>query len=171
MGPFYGLRWVATRGRVAFGRHGGEMRKARLSVAAVATAGLLAVAGCAGNDVELAPAQPRGLACVDDSKHCVESRMHALKGMMADKSRAWVREPATPAAYASGVRLFAFKGRKKELTCEELAVGKREADAGPGILRGSGGAGLSPGQISRGAMLSGEVSKELGLEMRRRCRA
>lgn len=132
--------------------------------------GVALVAGCSSNEI-VAPPPPAGLACVDDSKHCVDQRMGALKGMMADRSRSWVREPATPASYASGVRLFAFKGRKKELTCEELAIGKREADAGPGILRGPGGQGLSPGQISRGAMLSGEVAKELGVEMRRRCRA
>lgn len=140
------------------------------TISAGALGGALAIAGCSANEIA-APAPAPGLACVDDSKHCVESRMGALKGMMADKNRAWVRQPATPASYASGVRLFAFKGRKKELTCEELAIGKREADAGPGILRGPGAAGLTPGQISRGAMLSSEVSKELGVEMKRRCRA
>ena len=91
--------------------------------------------------------------------------------MVGDKDRKWVREPASPQAYASGVRLFAFKSRKKDLSCDELAVGRREADAGPGVLRGSGGSGLSPAQVSRGVMLSSEVSKELSNEMQRRCKA
>ena len=91
--------------------------------------------------------------------------------MMSDRERRWVREPANPQAYASGVRLFAFKSRKKDLNCDELSAGKREAEAGPGVLRGAGGSGLSPAQISRGVMLANEVSKELSNEMRRRCKA
>ena len=90
---------------------------------------------------------------------------------MSDRQRTWVRQPAPAAAYASGVRLFAFKQRKRELTCDELAIGRREADAGPSVLRGPQGQGLTPAQISRGVMLATEVSRELGNEMRRRCRA
>ncbi len=111
-----------------------------------------------------------GLGCVDDSRQCIDQRQAALRSMMADRDRRWVREPATPSAYASGVRLFAFKSRKKDLSCEELAHGRKEADAGPAILRGPGGAGLTPAQVSRGAMLAAEVSRELGVEMARRCR-
>ena len=39
-------------------------------------------------------------------------------------------DAATAQAYASGVRLFAFKGRKKELTCDELAIGRRDGRDG-----------------------------------------
>ena len=95
----------------------------------------------------------------------------ALKSMMADKSHRWVKEPATAVAYASGVRLFAYKSRKRDLTCNELAHGKREADAAPLALSGPSAAGLSPAQKSRGSLLAGEVSKELGAEMKRRCKA
>ncbi len=132
---------------------------------------LLAVSGgcSSGNEQPVLSGGP-GLGCVDDSRQCIEQRQAALRSLMADRERRWIREPATPAAYASGVRLFAFKTRKRELTCDELALGRREADAGPGILRGEGGRGLSPAQISRGAMLSGEVAKELAVEMQRRCR-
>ena len=55
------------------------------------------------------------------------------------QDRKWVKEPTTPQAHASGVRLFAFRSRKKELTCEELALGRREADSVPKTLRGSEG--------------------------------
>ena len=89
---------------------------------------------------------------------------------MRTASTKWVKEPASPQAYASGVRLFAFKTRKKDLTCDELSAGKREADAGPGVLRGAGSSGLSPAQVSRGVMLAGEVARELSNEMRRRCK-
>ena len=132
---------------------------------------LLAIAGgCSSGPEQPVLSGGPGLGCVDDSRHCIEQRQAALRSLMADRERRWIREPATPAAYASGVRLFAFKTGKRELTCDELALGRREADAGPGILRGEGGRGLSPAQISRGAMLSGEVAKELAAEMQKRCK-
>jgi hypothetical protein len=147
-------------------------RKARASCAArlLLTVPVLLIAGCAGATVESPPLAPQGMACVDDSQQCIGQRMVALKGLMSDREKRWIRQPATPEAYASGVRLFAFKGRKKDLTCEELGIGKREADAGPATLRGAASR-LTPAQISRGAMLAGEVGKELGMELRRRCKA
>ncbi len=131
----------------------------------------MALFGCATNDVDTAPAPRAGLACVDDSPACIQQRQSTLKSLMSDRDRRWVKEPATAEAYASGVRLFAFKGRKKELTCEELSHGRREAEAGPSVLRGAGARSLSPAQVSRGAMLATEVSKELAVEIGRRCRA
>lgn len=126
-------------------------------------------AGCATSELANSP-PAAGLQCVDDSADCVGKRQAELKRLMADSKRSWVREPTDARAYASGVRLFAFRGKRKELTCEELSVGKREADnAGP-TLRGPAGAGLTPAQISRGAMLATEVGRELGVEMTKRCR-
>ncbi len=143
----------------------------RAVAAAAATLGLVGLGACSGAQQEQLPEQRAGLGCVDDSKQCIDQRQSTLKSMMSDRDRKWVREAPTPQAYASGVRLFAFKSRKKDLTCDELAVGKREADAGPGALRGPGGTGLSPAQVSRGVMLAGEVGKELSVELQRRCRA
>jgi hypothetical protein len=112
-----------------------------------------------------------GLACVDDSRQCIDQRAAALRSLIGDKARKWVREPASAAAYASGVRLFAYKQRKKELTCEELAIGRREADSAAPTLRGPGGAGLTPAQVSRGVMFGQEVARELAAEHGRRCKA
>jgi len=112
-----------------------------------------------------------GLGCVDDSPHCIEQRRIALNAIMSDKSRSWVRETPTAEAYASGVRLFAFKSRKTELSCDELAVGRREADNAPAVLRSPQASHLTPAQVSRGLMLGAEVSRELAAEMKRRCRA
>jgi hypothetical protein len=137
---------------------------------AVASIGLcLVAAACSGLGVD----DPRaGLSCVDDSKECVDQRQATLKSMLADEKRGWVKEPSSPKAHASGVRLFAFRSRKKELSCEELALGRREADSVPKSLRGPEGKGLSPAQVSRAAMFAAEVSKELAAEMRsRRCKA
>jgi hypothetical protein len=92
--------------------------------------------------------------------------------MLADDQRKWVKEPTTPHAHASGVRLFAFRSRKKELSCEELAVGRREADSVAKVLKGPEGKSMSPAQVSRASMFAAEVSKELAVEMRtRRCKA
>lgn len=133
-------------------------------------AGTLLLTGCSLN---LFSSQEVAVSntCVDDSKDCIDRRAAALRTMMADKDRRWVREPATPESYASGVRLFAYKSRKRDLSCDELAHGRREADAAPVSLRGPAAAGLSPAQVSRGSMLAAEVSKELAAEMKRRCRA
>jgi hypothetical protein len=111
-----------------------------------------------------------GLSCVDDSAHCVGQRQATLKAMIADKDRKWVKEAPTPQAHASGVRLFAFRSTKGELSCEELLHGRREAEAAPRALKGQHG--LSPAQVSRAALFAAEVQRELAAEMRkRRCRA
>ena len=127
------------------------------------------VAACTSTEVT-PPPQAIGLGCVDDSPHCVAERGNALKGLMADKSKSWVRAPASPSAYASGVRLWAFKQKKRELTCDELSIARREADGAAPTLRSAKGS-LTPAQISRGIMLAQDVGRELGNEHARRCRA
>jgi hypothetical protein len=140
--------------------------------ALVAMVGAVAVAaGCASPDLGSTSAASAGLGCVDDSKQCLDQRAAALNALMSDKKRTWVRQPASPAAYASGVRMFAFKQKKRELSCEELALGRREAEAAAPTLRGPGGQGLTPAQVSRGVMFGQEVAKELANEQGRRCRA
>lgn len=141
--------------------------RSMLAAAVLATA---ALSGCAGSDEGPEVATAPGLGCVDDSLDCIAKRQAALRQLVGDKDRKWVKEPATAAAYASGVRLFAYKTKKKELSCEELSQGRREADGAAGILRGPQAAQLTPAQASRGIMLAGEVSRELGNEMSRRCK-
>ena len=144
--------------------HPGTRRRAM--AAALVGLGLVASA-CTGLDDQRA-----GLSCIDDSPDCVGQRQATLKSMLADDERKWVKEPTTPQAHASGVRLFAFRSRKKDLSCEELAVGRREADSVPKTLRGPEGKSMSPAQVSRASMFAAEVSKELAVEMRtRRCKA
>jgi hypothetical protein len=127
----------------------------------------LVVSACSGMDDERA-----GLSCIDDSPDCVGQRQATLKSMIADQDRKWVRESTTPQAHASGVRLFAFRSRKKDLSCEELAIGRREADSVPKALKGPEGKSMSPAQVSRANMFAAEVSRELTAEMRaRRCKA
>ncbi len=128
----------------------------------------LALVACSGG-----PEDTRaGFSCLDDSKECIDKRQSTLSGMLADKSKGWVKEPATPQAHASGVRLFAYRTQKKELSCDELAAGRREADSAAKALRGPDAKGLSPAQVARATMFAAEVSKELSVEMKsRRCKA
>lgn len=150
-----------------------KVRQRRWAVVGIAMLAAFAIApvigGCASSEAPTV-SHHAGLSCVDDSVECISRRQSALRQMMSDNQRGWVREQPTPHAYATGVRLFAFKTKKKELSCDELAQGRREADAAPGVLRGSGGNGLTPAQISRGVMLAGDVGRELGNEFNRRCR-
>jgi hypothetical protein len=113
-----------------------------------------------------------GLSCVDDSPECVQQRQATLKAMLAEQDRGWVKEPPTLEAHASGVRLFAFRTKRAELSCEELGVGRREAEGAPKALKGAASQGLSPAQIARASAFANEVGRELAGEMRkRRCRA
>jgi hypothetical protein len=141
------------------------MRKGALAAALGGLA--LVVTACSGFDNDRS-----GLACIDDSPDCVGARQATLKSMLADENRKWVKEPTTVQAHASGVRLFAFRSQKKEMSCEELAIGRREADSVPKALKGPEGKSMSPAQVSRTNMLAAEVSRELAAEMRsRRCKA
>jgi hypothetical protein len=127
----------------------------------------LALPACGGPDTS---GPSSGLTCVDDTPDCVDRRQKTLRYLVDDKDRAWVTAHPPPEAYASGVRLFALKNKKKELTCDELAHGREEADRAPGVLRGPEGANLTPAQVSRGIMLASEVSRELSAEIKRRCK-
>ena len=132
-------------------------------------AAIVCLAGCAGGDAtpELSRA---GFSCVDDSLHCISQRQALLRQLTADNSRAWMKEAPTPEAYASGVRLFAMKTKKKDMSCDELARGRQEADGAPTVLRGAPSSRLTPAQVSRGTIFAAEVSRELNTEMGRRCR-
>lgn len=131
---------------------------------------VLPLAGCSGTIVD-SEAPSANLGCIDDSRECIGQRQSALQAMLADKSRKWVREPATMGSYATGVRLWAFRSEKARLTCDELGVGRREADNAPGALRGPSSQGIPAGVRARGVIFAEEVAKELTREAQRRCRA
>lgn len=134
--------------------------------AAVAAAALL-VSACASSEP---PQVASGsMSCLDDSPHCISQRQAALRHLVTRSDRHWVRDQASVDSYASGVRLFAFKTKKKELTCDELQHGRREAEGAGKVLRGPNGRGLTPAQVSRGTMFADEVSRELSKELARRC--
>ncbi|MGE0023764.1 MAG: hypothetical protein AB7S70_09065 [Hyphomicrobium sp.] len=150
-----------------------SVRHAAASAANLAlVAGFLGLSGCLGA-CAIGPGPEigarAGLGCVDDSPECIQRRQVTLRHMVDDKSRSWVNEPPTPEAYASGVRLFAFKTKKKELSCDELKRGKLEADTAKHSVASLGNR-LTPAQASRSVMLAGEVGRELQNEINRRCK-
>lgn len=159
------LRRHQDRTQERAGRRTGQFA----SPAALVLLAAFCLSACASGDGPDISAHA-GLGCVDDSLECITKRQAALRQLVADKDRRWVKDPPNAASYASGVRLFAYKTKKKELSCEELSAGRREADGAPGVLRGPQAAQLTPAQASRGIMLAGEVSRELGNELTRRCR-
>lgn len=169
--PLQGHIWGSYQGRC---EAGANMQLDKRYVNSVSALACLMMAGGAGACATQAP-QPvsdvrAGLQCVDDSLACRSQREMALNALLADKSRAWVGQSADAAAYASGVRLFAFKKRKRDLDCNELGIGQREAKAARPTLRAAS-ASLTPAQIARGAMLGDEVDIELARERQRRgCR-
>ena len=138
------------------------------ALAAALGPAVLAAAGCATNDPPL-PKVAGHIECLDDSQECITRRQGLVRQLTSDGTRAWMKESPTPEAYASGVRLYAIKNKKKELSCDELQRGKLEADGAPSSLRAAT-AKLSPAQISRGIMFAGEVGRELTNEMGRRCK-
>ncbi len=135
---------------------------------AAAFVGVACLAACATSSAppELSKG---GYSCVDDSLECINKRQNLLRQLTADSSRSWMKEQPTPEAYASGVRLFAMKTKKRDLTCDELDRGRREADGAHSSLK-SAGARLTPAQVSRGSMFATEVGRELTNEMGRRCK-
>jgi hypothetical protein len=136
-----------------------------MAAAAVACLALLACSGCSTDT-------SAGLTCLDDSSECLERRQVTLNAYLTDPDRKWIAEPPSAQANASGVRLFAFRSRKKELSCEQLAHGRREADSVAKSLHGPDGKEFSPALVARATLFASEVSKELGAEMRaRRCKA
>jgi hypothetical protein len=132
---------------------------------ALAVASLVVAACAVSTQSEL----NRGLGCVDDSPECIGHRQTSLRYLVDDKSKSWINDAPTPEAYASGVRLFAYKAKKKELTCDELQRGKLEADTAKTSLASVGNR-LTPAQVARSNMLAGEVGRELQSELNRRCR-
>lgn len=144
------------------------VRPARMTSIVCAVTAAFGLAGCATSSPGLSIASA-GLNCVDDTPVCIDRRQAALRALLSDRQRAWVHQRPSPSAYASGVRLFAFKKSKKTLTCPELGMGIREAKGARASLR-SATAHLTPAQIARGAMLGDEVARELSRESKRRCK-
>ena len=142
----------------------------RLLACAVGLAVLLVLPSCAGGPAKTIGYPAEGLNCIDDSARCVAKRQATLRYYMNSPDRSWVKQRPDAAAYASGVRMFAFKRQKGKLSCGELKSGLNEANGASRTLKAAGNR-LTPAQVSRSKMLAREVGRDLKRELRRRCRA
>jgi hypothetical protein len=147
--------------------HWRALRPAAASLAALA---LPLVAGCTGTEPTPVSANPAA-GCVDDSKQCVERRMAALKGMVGDPKRAWITAPETPAGYATGVKLFAYRAKKADLTCAELAHGREETRNAPNALKSGSVPGMNDSRLAQVKDLANQVHKDLAKEFDRVCKS
>jgi len=133
-------------------------------------AGVSVLGACAVSSPAQVQFSQADLSCVDDSQRCIAARKRGLSALLADQNRSWLSERPTAAQYAAGVRLFAFRKTKGALTCDELKAAAAEAKSAPRVLRSGAGRGLTPAQVSRGAMLGTETARDLRRERRKRCR-
>jgi len=81
--------------------------------------------------------------------------------MMKDPKRDWIGQPESPEAYASGTRLFAYRGLRKKLTCSELKRGLEDINTAK--------ASLEPARHARTHALMTDVARELDAERGKRC--
>jgi len=93
-----------------------------------------------------------------------------LKTMIDSPDRGWIGKRQSPAVYANGTRLFAYRALRKQLTCRELTLAVEEMGAATKSLDGPV-PGMTPDQSSRTRALSAQVEGELAKERAGRCRS
>ena len=91
-----------------------------------------------------------------------------LKAMIDDPNRAWMRQPASAATLANGVRLFAYRALRQRLSCNELTTALHEVTIAAAAFSGPV-SGLQRDQIDRARRLSADVESELKTERAGRC--
>jgi hypothetical protein len=128
---------------------------------------LLLLSGCSGSSgFPLLPGSVFGEKASDPapSGACPTAEKCAaeLKGMMKDPKRDWIGQPQSPDGYATGTRLFAYRGLRKEMTCNELKRGLEDINTAK--------VSLEPARYARTVALMSDVAGELEVERGRRCR-
>jgi hypothetical protein len=112
------------------------------------------------------PKAPGGLPGCASGSECMAS----LKAMIGDPKRSWIAQPQSPAEYANGTRLFAYRALHAQLTCRELSLALGELAWAAKVFR-SPVQGVTAAQAGRVLALNSEVEKELRAEVSRRCPA
>ncbi|PPD28976.1 MAG: hypothetical protein CTY20_08145 [Hyphomicrobium sp.] len=82
--------------------------------------------------------------------------------------RSWITAPATPAQYATGVRLFAYERLRPSLTCKELVIAADEI-AAMIITFQKPVEGVAPETMTRTRELGSRIESELKTELKARC--
>jgi hypothetical protein len=95
--------------------------------------------------------------------------MAQLKALIDDPARGWIGKTSSPAEYATGTRLFAYRALRAQLTCPQLTTARGEIEAAGKTFRAPV-AGVTPLQARRLLALNAEVERELGTEFAARCK-
>lgn len=95
--------------------------------------------------------------------------MVRLKAMIDDPSRGWIGKPQSPAEYANGTRLFAYRALHSQLTCPQLTTALNEIAIAANNYRVPV-QGVSAAQAKRVLALNTDVERELRAEIAGRCK-
>jgi len=95
--------------------------------------------------------------------------MGRLKAMIDDPSRGWIGKPQSPAEYANGTRLFAYRALRGQLTCPQLGTALNEVAVTANTYRAPV-QGVSAAQAKRVLALNTDVERELRAEIAARCK-
>lgn len=106
-----------------------------------------------------------------DAPSCVTGSecMVRLKAMIDDPSRGWIGKPQSPAEYANGTRLFAYRALHSQLTCPQLGTALNEVALAANSYRAPV-QGVSAAQAKRVLALNTDVERELRAEIAGRCK-
>jgi hypothetical protein len=117
------------------------------------------------------PPRPFRPAAAPDVPACASGSacLTALKAMIADPDRGWIGRPQSPADYATGTRLFAYRALNGRLSCRELDLALEETASAARTFRAPV-PGVTPAQAGRVLALNAQVEDELRTERARRCR-
>jgi hypothetical protein len=98
-----------------------------------------------------------------------EKCIDRLRVLVGSSDRRWVKRPEEPAAFANGVRMFAYMALQNKLTCDELAAALLETENAEKAFRGTV-PGVRPMQVVAARRLSVRIARDLRAEAAARCR-
>ena len=142
----------------------GRRRIGRLAGGSAWSAALLALAGCAGLDMQAADGP-----CLDDSQACIAQRTALVRSMSADPSHGWIAVTPGRSTVASGVRLFAYQNVRDKLSCTELAAALSDLDAARHLLAQGPAAGQSQARHNEIKAMTEDVRGSIAASRQRKC--
>jgi hypothetical protein len=120
------------------------------------------------------PAPPKPLAEGDlaaGSMRCGDGRdcLAVLRAMIDDPKQSWMMRAPTPAEFANGTRLFAYRALKTTLDCGKLRFANAELDWAIDTFSSSRLEGVDAAHRARVTALAEAVHAEIEGEIKKRC--
>lgn len=117
-----------------------------------------------------APASPAPSQAESETAACGTRAdcLATFRAMLADPNHAWMDKRPTPAEYATGMRLFAYRALSKKLECRRLVQAVEEITMAEAMLA-TYASGPHAEQARRVGALNGVVKRELMDELKARC--